>query len=437
VAKLGAPRREELRAEVLRLLKLGFAGREIMRSLTTSDKMIRWVVAEYQGNDLPKLEQSGRRRDDARDGEIAELLRAGVHVTEAARRLGVSNWTIRHAVLKLGGVIPAPVERSKLRLSLAEREEISRRLVQGWSFRQIADLLERSPSTVSREVNDNGGRKYYRAWAAERHCAIKARRPRVAKLVGNPKLRKEVEERLKRRHSPRQIALCLMAEYDDPNMHISHEAIYQSLFIQGRGALRQELTKCLRTGRAMRRPQNRAKSFGRIRDMVLISERPAEVEDRAVPGHWEGDLIVGPYGRSAIATLVERSTRYVMLAKISDQRAETVRVALEKLVKRLPSELFKSLTWDRGNEMAEHAKFTMRTNVDVYFCDPHSPWQRGSNENTNGLLRQYFPKGTDLSVHSQRHLDAVARELNERPRETLGLKTPAYMLNELIVALTD
>jgi IS30 family transposase len=228
-----------------------------------------------------------------------------------------------------------------------------------------------------------------------------------------------------------------MAEFDDPNMHISHEAIYQSLFIQGRGALRQELTQCLRTGRAVRKPQNRAKSFGRIRDMVLISERPAEVEDRAVPGHWEGDLVVGPYGRSAIATLVERSTRYVMLAKLSDSKAETVRVALEKLVKRLPTELFKSLTWDRGNEMAEHAKFTFRTNVDVYFCDPHSPWQRGSNENTNGLLRQYFPKGTDLSVHSQRHLDAVARELNERPRETLGLKTPAYKLNELIVALSD
>jgi len=228
-----------------------------------------------------------------------------------------------------------------------------------------------------------------------------------------------------------------MAEFpDQPDMHVSHETIYQALFIQGRGALRRELAKCLRTGRVLRKPHRRERKQGKIADMVMISERPAEVEDRAIPGHWEGDLIIGAYGQSAIATLVERSTRYVMLAKLDDQRAETVRVALEQLVKRLPTELFKSLTWDQGREMSEHAKFRMNTDVDVYFCDPHSPWQRGSNENTNGLLRQYFPKGTELSHFTQEQLDAVARQLNERPRETLGLKTPAYMLNELIVALT-
>lgn len=219
---------------------------------------------------------------------------------------------------------------------------------------------------------------------------------------------------------------------DQPEMQISHEAIYQSLFIQGRGALRRELTTCLRTGRAKRKRQQRETKVGKIKDMVMISERPAEVEDRAIPGHWEGDLIIGKNGTSAIGTLVERHTRYVMLMKLTNQKAETVRDALTKAVQRMPEELFKSLTWDQGKEMSHHRRFSVDSGVDVYFCDPHSPWQRGSNENTNGLLRQYFPKGTALSGHSQAHLDAVARQLNERPRETLNLKTPAQMLDQLL-----
>jgi len=330
MAKLGGPRREKLRAEVLRLLKLGLSGREVQRELKTSDKMVRSVISEHP-NEIPKIEHSGRRRDHVRDSQVVELLRKGVHFAEAARRLGVSSWTVRQVLIKHGGVFPTSTDRSALRLSLCEREEISRCLVDEWSLRQIATYLNRAPSTISREVSANGGRANYRAWAAERRCAKQASRPKQAKLVRFPELREEVERRLQAKHSPRQIALCLMDEFDNPNMHLSHEAIYQSLYVQGRGALRRELTKCLRTGRAMRKPQRREKSFGRIRDMVLISERPQEIEDRAVPGHWEGDLIVGPYGRSAIATLVERSTRYVMLAKIDNSRQRPFALLLSSL----------------------------------------------------------------------------------------------------------
>jgi IS30 family transposase len=435
MARSGRPRNEALRAEVLELLKAGLSKSAISCRLRCSRELIRSVEEEH-GVDLPALQHAGRPRDLELRRRLAEVLRAGSNFATATRILGCCPETVRRIVVENGGMLPPLKERSPLRLSVEEREEIALRLVEKWSFRRIARHLDRDVSTISREVGANGGRDDYRAWAGERRRHEQAKRPKVAKLARCPELRAEVERRLEQLHSPRQIALCLMAEFDDPDMHVSHEAIYQALFVQGRGALRRELSKCLRTGRILRKPHRRERKVGKIVDMVMISERPAEVEDRAVPGHWEGDLIIGAYGQSAIATLVERSTRYVMLAKVDDQRAETVRVALEQLVKRLPAELFKSLTWDQGREMSEHAKFKMNTQVDVYFCDPHSPWQRGSNENTNGLLRQYFPKGTELSHFTQEQLDAVARQLNERPRETLGLKTPAYMLNQLIVALT-
>jgi IS30 family transposase len=436
VAKRGPKPNLKKRAEVLKLLKAGWSTSAITRQLKTGKKLVR-SIARAHSDEVPE-HKIGRPRDYEREARMAEMLRAGTSVLQVARSVGVSESTVRKLIDQNGGMLPPPSKRSELRLSIEEREEISRCLVNKWKIRRIARHLNRAPSTISREVNNNGGPEHYRAWAAEGRCRQQAKRPKQAKLVRWPELEAEVTKRLEKKHSPRQIELCLMDEFPgQPDMHISHEAIYQSLFIQGRGGLRRELTKCLRTGRALRRAQKREAKVGKIKDMVMISERPAEVEDRAVPGHWEGDLIEGAYGRTHIGTLVERNTRYVMLMKLEDKSAETVRKALEKTVKRLPEELFKSLTWDQGKEMADHATFSFNTDIDVYFCDPHSPWQRGSNENTNGLLRQYFPKGTDLSLFSQDELDSVARELNERPRETLGLKTPADMLNEVIVALTD
>jgi IS30 family transposase len=323
-------------------------------------------------------------------------------------------------------------------LTLVEREEISRRIVAGQSNVAIAGVLGRSASTVWREVRANGGRGSYRAWQAQARAMERAGRPKVAKLAGNDRLRGQVQDWLELRWSPKQISARLAEVYpDDPDMRVSHETIYQSLFVQGRGALRRELTACLRTGRALRRPRKRVPvNHRKIPGMVMISERPAEVDDRAVPGHWEGDLIMGPGNNSAIATLVERSTRYVQLVELRDGRsAEAVARALTTSVATLPVQLWRSLTWDQGTEMAAHAAFKIATGIDVYFCDPHSPWQRGSNENTNGLLRQYFPKGTDLSVHTQADLDQVAAQLNGRPRETLGWKTPAERLTE-VIALT-
>jgi IS30 family transposase len=282
-------------------------------------------------------------------------------------------------------------------------------------------------------VAGNGGRRPYRAHRAEARATHRARRPRSAKLARNRPLRQIVERLLEARWSPQQIAWQLRQDHPhEPEMWVSHETIYQSLFVQGRGALRAELRRCLRTGRARRRPFNRVRG-GEIADMVLLSERPAEVADRAVPGHWEGDLIIGKANRSAIGTLVERQTRYLMLVALPRGRtAEAVREALAEKILALPVELRRSLTWDRGSEMAEHVRFTVDTGVQIYFCDPHSPWQRGSNENTNGLVRQYFPKGTDLAVHSQDHLDAVARELNARPRQTLGWMKPSEALAKLL-----
>jgi IS30 family transposase len=323
---------------------------------------------------------------------------------------------------------------SGFRLSLEERVEIYLGVQLGETLTAVAARLGRAPSTVCREVAANGGRDRYRPFAAHRRAWRQARRPKQAKLVC-PRLRDRVVGDLERLWSPWQIARRLRSEFpDDPEMWVSHETIYKTLYIQGRGELRRELARCLRTGRAQRRAQGRA-GHGPIPGMVMISERPAEVADRAVPGHWEGDLIIGKGGKSAVATLVERATRYVLLARVTDQRAETVRDALVERVATLPEHLWRSLTWDQGREMARHAEFSAITGVDVFFCDPHSPWQRGSNENTNGLLRQYMPKGTDLSGLTQDDLDAIAIQLNGRPRETLGFQTPAEKLTELL-ALT-
>lgn len=368
---------------------------------------------------------------------ILELRREGVTIDEIARRTGRHSATVDRVLAAAGGLPPRRTGRSARALGVAEREEISRGLVEGKSFRAIARGLGRAATTVSREVNANGGRDGYRAWAAERRAFDEAARPKVAKLADNTKLRTVVEGWLVKRWSPEQIALRLRLDYpDDPEMWVSHETIYQSLYVQARGALRKELTACLRTGRARRKPRAlTAERRGRIPDMVNISERPAEVEDRAVPGHWEGDLIIGKNSRSAIGTLVERSTRYVVLLELPDGHgAEAVRDALLRQIQTLPAQLWKSLTWDQGKEMARHVEFSVATNIDVYFCDPHSPWQRPTNENTNGLLRQYFPKGTDLSVYSQPALDAVAREVNDRPRKVLAGMKPWEKLAELVAA---
>ena len=372
------------------------------------------------------------------NGERLEMRRrfAAGEVPEAiARAVGrhiVSVWT---ALADAGGLPPRRPVRSPRRLSIAEREEISRGLVAGESYRQIAGRLGRATSTVSREVRrTNRGRRGYRAWRAELARDRHARRPRTGKLARTPALRAEVEAMLERRWSPQQIAATLRRMHpDDPAMRVSHETIYRSLYVQGRGALRRELSACLRTGRARRKPRGRHVASGHIPDMVLISERPAEIADRAVPGHWEGDLIIGANNLSAIGTLVERRTRFVLLVALpGGQSAPYVRTRLAERIQTLPGQLRRSLTWDQGKEMSEHRRFSVDTGVAVYFCDPRSPWQRGTNENTNGLLRQYFPRGTDLSVHTQARLDEVAAELNGRPRQTLGWLTPSEVLAEAL-----
>jgi len=366
--------------------------------------------------------------------EVRRRIGSGETPDDVARAIGRELRTVFVVLRDAGGLKPRRTERSPRRLSPADREEISRGLLAGESYRHIARRLGRAPSTVSREVRANRGRHGYRAWRGELTRDRRARRPRTAKLACNPALRAEVEAMLRLRWSPQQIAATLRREHPcEPDMQVSHETIYQSLFVQGRGALRRELAACLRTGRARRRPRGRHHPGGLIRDMVMISERPAEIEDRAVPGHWEGDLLVGYDNRSAIATLVERRTRFVMLAALpGGQSAEHVSAAVAGQILALPEQLRRSLTWDQGKEMAGHVRFTIDTGVAVYFCDPRSPWQRGTNENTNGLLRQYFPKGTDLSVHSQAHLDAVAAELNGRPRQTLGWMKPCEVLAETL-----
>ena len=370
---------------------------------------------------------------------IWDMREAGVPVKRIAKHLGRQNSSLRKFIADAGGTRPTARGRSELRLSLEEREEISRGLAAGYSIRAIAEALGRSPSTVCREVNANGGRRKYRALVADRAACRRALRPKRAKLAQCRRLRGVVERKLEAKWSPQQISAWLALEYPDrPEMQVSHETIYQSLFVQSRGALRKELHSCLRTGRAMRRAKAYTKGDvgqGQLNNMVMISERPAEVEDRAVPGHWEGDLIFGKK-MTSIGTLVERHSRYVILLKLPNGHgAEAVRKAMTKRILTLPTQLRRSITWDQGKEMAEHVHFTVDTGVQIYFCDPKSPWQRGSNENTNGLLRQYLPKASDLSQCTQRELDAIARSLNTRPRQTLGWMTPSQAFADA-VALT-
>jgi IS30 family transposase len=367
--------------------------------------------------------------------EVWDRWQGGEAMRSIARRLGRESSSVRTMIEDTGGVRPGPRRRAPRCLSLIEREEISRGVAVGESMRQIAGRLGRAPSTVCREVARNGGRRGYRALRADRAAFRRARRPKVCKLVANPELLGVVEDKLTEWWSPQQISGWLKEAYPGvEEMRVSHETIYLSLFVQGRGALRHELTQCLRTRRAIRRPATRRAPTGKgqIREPVMISERPAEAEDRAVPGHWEGDLLMGKR-MTAIGTLVERATRYVMLFPLPDgNTAEAVRTALVQTIQRLPEHLWRSLTWDQGKEMAEHAQFTVDTGVQVYFCDPKSPWQRGSNENTNGLLRQYFPKGTDMAALTQEDLDAAAHSLNNRPRQTLEWKAPSQKLAEVL-----
>jgi transposase, IS30 family len=395
--------------------------------------IVGWMVSA-RGVVVRELSEPGRPLSVATRLEIRRLLADGVGVLETARRVRCSRKSVQRVARAEGGLPLRQRSRAVMSLSLEEREEVSRGLGGGESLRRIAARLQRSPSTVSREVAANGGRRRYRAVRAERQAALRARRPKPAKLAVRPALRTVVEARLELRWSPQQIATWLRLEFPhDADMQVSHETIYQSLYVQGRGALRRELTACLRSGRTHRAPQGARPPKTRIAGMVMISERPAEVEDRAVPGHWEGDLVMGKGGKSQIGTLVERSTRFVQLIALPHGRtADVVCDAIAAKIATLPAALRRSLTWDQGNEMAKHAEFTIKTGIEVYFCDPHSPWQRGSNENTNGLLRQYFPKGVDLSTATQHHLDLVADQLNGRPRQTLGWMTPSEAFNQLV-----
>jgi IS30 family transposase len=345
--------------------------------------------------------------------------------------------SIRRVLAESGGIRPRERRRSRSALTLSEREEISRGVVEGRSIRSMAASLGRAPSTISREIRRNGGPGGYRASRSDQAAWDRARRPKVCKLVRNLALAHLVASKLSLEWSPEQIAGWLKRTYpDDETYQVSHEIIYRSLFIQARGALKKELMAHLRRTRGMRRSRHHTQKtsiHGRITDAVSIRERPAAAEDRAVPGHWEGDLLFGSKN-SQIATLVERQSRYVMLAKVAGKDTQTVVSALIKHAQKLPHELYQSLTWDRGKEMADHERFTLATDIKVYFCDPQSPWQRGSNENTNGLLRQYLPKGIDLSAHSQSKLNAIARRLNERPRKTLSYETPAERFHQSVAS---
>jgi IS30 family transposase len=385
------------------------------------------------------LQVGGPRLTEQCKAELWERWSQGESLASMARSVGRPMATVNEFIGKHGGIRPAKVCRAEIRLSLAEREEISRGLSAGLSVRAIADGLGRAPSTVSREVRRNGGRGRYRAVAADKAADARARRPKVCKLAQHPRLRTLVEDKLAIRWSPQQIAGWLARTHpDDAELQVSHETIYRTLYVQSRGALRKELTRHLRTRRGMRRPKNNgSKGGGRGQNagMVHISQRPAEAEDRAVPGHWEGDLVWGTNG-SAVATLVERWSRFLLLVKLDGVKSEIVVPALAEHVVTLPEQLRRSLTWDQGAEMAAHAQFTIDTGVQIYFCDPKSPWQRGSNENTNGLLRQYFPKRiANFNDYTQADLDAVAAELNGRPRKTLEYMTPSEKFNEA-VALT-
>jgi IS30 family transposase len=363
--------------------------------------------------------------------ELWGRYKAGESILGIGRALGRGGSAVHRVLQCTGGIAPAERCRSLRVLSLVEREEVSRGIAAGYTIRAIARALNRAPSTVSQEVSRHGGRKLYRAAEADLAAWDCARRPKLCLLAKNRALQRIVAVKLKEDWAPQQIAGWLKDEYPEyPELWVSHETIYRSLFVQARGALKKELIGHLRSKRRIRRSRHataRGAGRGEIVDAVSIRQRPAEIEDRAVPGHWEGDLVEGSRG-TFIATLVERQSRFVIIVKIADKQTENVVAALIKAVRKLPVSLRRSLTWDRGLELANHAQFTVATDVQVYFCDPSSPWQRGSNENTNGLLRQYYPKGMDLSDVSQAQLDAVARKLNTRPRETLHWKTPAYIL---------
>jgi IS30 family transposase len=364
----------------------------------------------------------------------------GWTLVDIAAEVGRGHATVERVIADAGGLPPRRTGRAVSALRLSEREQISRGLAAGRSFRTVAAELGRAPSTVSREVNANGGREAYRAWKAERRAAEQAARPKVSKLAdpANRALRACVEAGLALKWSPEQISGWLKRTFpDNPELWVSPEAIYRSIYVHLRGELGRELADCLRSGRTQRRSRARTQrdSGARITDMVPIADRPPEVADRAIPGHWEGDLIIGKDNKSAIGTLVERTTRFVMLLALPDGHdAAQVLEALVRQLPTLPSQVTKSLTWDQGSEMARHGEFTLTTGIQVYFADPHSPWQRPTNENTNGLLRQYFPKGTDLSVYSQPALDAVARELNGRPRKGLDFMTPSEALTQAVAA---
>ncbi len=379
-----------------------------------------------------RINYSARQRAD-----IWDRWQKGESLCSIGRLFDRHSSSIFGLLAPTGGIRPPMRYRSKLALTLSEREEISRGIASAHSLRKIAATLNRSPSTISREITRNGGYDSYRAAKADQAAWDRAHRPKQCKLACHPMLKYIVATKLKRKWSPKQIAGWLKRTYPfEAHKQVSHETIYRSLFIQARGVLKKELQQYLRTQRAIRRARQhsiKSEGLGKITNTVSIRDRPASVEDRAVPGHWEGDLISGS-NNTHIATLVERHSRYAMLVKVKGKDTETVISALIKHAKKLPTELYKSLTWDRGKEMADHQRFTLATNIDVYFCDPQSPWQRGSNENTNRLLRQYFPKGTDLSVHSQAALNKVARELNERPRETLEFETPAERFNTCVAS---
>lgn len=385
--------------------------------------------------------QRPRRRfyTAAESAEIWDRWRKGEGLKSIGRVFGKSSGSIFSHLMPFGGIRPRPRRRSQLALTLVEREEISRGVINGDSLRVIAASLGRAPSTVSREVARNGGMGQYRAAASEKRAWVQALPSKLCKLATHAPLRRVVARLLRRNWSPQQIAGWLRRNHpDEETFWVSHETIYRSLFVQARGVLKKQLIEHLRSHRPIRRSRHataKADLRGRIPDTVSIRERPAEAQDRAVPGHWEGDLLCGS-ANSYLVTLVERQTRYVMLAKIANRDTHSVVTALIKQAKQLPEELYRSLTWDRGMELTDHKRFTLATDVAVYFCDPQSPWQRGSNENTNRLLRQYFPKRTDLSVHSQARLNKIARQLNERPRKTLNYATPAEQFQACVASTT-